>query len=127
MKQPRFDFRVIMKGDKIFVVGGYGADSIEYLDISQNSFYIVQGYEMMNQRVICGVLDSEIYVVGKNLRVVDDELRNLNYQENISSRNPCCYSNVIARENRIVFVNSGVNKVCVFDLDKMAVTEMRHI
>lgn len=127
MKQPRFDFGVFMKGDKIFVVGGYGADSIEYFDISQNSFHLVQGYEMMNQRVLCGEIDSVIYMIGKNLRVVNDELRNLNYQEDISSRNPCCYSNVIARENKIVFVNSGVNKVCVFDVDKRVVTETRSI
>jgi hypothetical protein len=127
MKQPRFDFGVFMKEDRIFVVGGYGADSIEYFDISQNSFYLVQGFEMMNQRVICGVIDSVIYMIGKNLRIVNQEIRNLNFQENISSRNPCCYSNVIVRENKIVFVNSGVNKVCVFDVDRRVVTETTNI
>jgi hypothetical protein len=115
MKQARVSFGVYTEGDRIYAIGGLNANSIEYYDINQNSFNLVTNILLPSFGTVCGVINDKIYVIGQHLRVFSKDFKLLESQDNIHSRNPNSYSNVVVTKNRLFYIDSANSKLYAFD------------
>lgn len=125
MKQARVSFGVYIEGDRIYLIGGLNATSIEYYDTHMNCFNLLPNIMLPSYGTVCGVIDNKIYVVGQHLRVFSKDFQVLESQDHIHNRNPNCYSNVIVRGYKMFYIDSANSKVYSFDARTKSVTEVK--
>jgi hypothetical protein len=117
MKEPRRYFGDFAKNDKIYLIGGYCNTSIEYFDVRMNLFCMVEYVKVPSEGVVCGIIDERLHVVNKyHLRVYDTKFREVDGKDNICSGfYNFCFSNVVVRDGKILFVRSSDSSVHEFD------------
>lgn len=127
MKQTRCGFGVFIKDNRIYMIGGEGATSVEFYDIRLNSFYLIQNIQLPQFRNICGIFDNKIYMIGKHLRVFSKDFHLIQSQDDISHIHPSSYSNEILRDYKLYYIDSDRNKVFAFDWAKRMINLVREL
>lgn len=125
MREPRYDFGVYVELDRIYLIGGRENTTIEYYDISLKSFYILPDIIVPLGGVICAVVDDLIYAVGhERWTVYSKEFKQLK-SENADIKHPSCFSDVIVKSSKIVYISSNTASVFSFDATTHTLTQVR--
>jgi hypothetical protein len=126
MKEARYGFGHYISGNKIFILGGYRNTSIEYYDLFNNTFSLVNSIVVPAGGIVCGVIDEKIYAVGRyHVRVFDRDFSVIQGKDNVNDGFHYCFSNVVVVGRRMIYVNSDIGKVCAFDAERMEMKELR--
>lgn len=125
MREARWDFGTYIQGNKIYVIGGFSNTSIEFYDIHMNSFNVLENILLPKGGFVCGIIDNKLYAVGyKYLRIFSKDLELIDSQDNINNRQSLCYSNVIVKDSRLIYIDSLYSKIFSYDARSSAVAEV---
>jgi hypothetical protein len=115
MKEARGDFGVFVDGNRIYIIGGRMSRSVEYYDIRMNRFSMMS-VEVPIGGIVCGVVDSEIYVIGNDiLQIFSMDFQLLESRCNLGNATPCCCSNVVVKNSKISWVNMLYGRIYCCD------------
>lgn len=116
MIEGRYDFGVHIAKDKIYLIGGYHNTSIEYYDILLNCFYLLPNVQVPTYGLVCGMIDDQVYVIGRqHLRVFSEDMQLVDYKNSINNNVLYCFSDVVVRESCLYFISSANDGVFCFD------------
>jgi hypothetical protein len=127
MKQTRCGFGVFIKDNRIYMIGGEGATSIEFYDLRLNSFYLIQNIQLPQFKNLCGIFDNKIYMIGKHLRVFSKDFQLIQSQNDLTHIIPNSYSNEILRDYKLYYIDSDKAKVFAFDCAKRLINVVRQL
>lgn len=117
MKEPRYDFGVYIEGDRIYLIGGRENTSIEYYDVSLNRFYLLPQLQVPTGGIVSAVIDQNIYTIGQgHWAVYSKDFELVESEENLNYTSPSCYSDVIVKDSKLVYISSNTSKVLSFDV-----------
>jgi hypothetical protein len=125
MRESRYDFGVYAELERIYLIGGRENTTIEYYDISLESFYILPDILVPLGGIICAVIDDLIYAVGhKRWTVYSKEFKELK-SENANIKHPSSFSDVIVKNSKIFYISSSHAIVFSFDATTHTVAQVK--
>lgn len=128
MKEARHDFGVFTSDKKIYILGGYSNHTVEYYDIALNCFSMVPNAKVKAGGVVCAEIDDRIYIIGeKHLKVLNKKFEVVDGKKNINDTYPHCYSNVVVRGDKFIYVNSWNSRIYSFDIHNKNISELKEI
>lgn len=124
MVEARTDFGVYCSENRIYLIAGWTSTSIEYYDIDMNRFNIIPDLVVPKGGVVSVLFDQSIYLIGKNLSVMNRDFEVEESANGIYQYYPHCFSDMIVKEDKVIFINSGYTKVVTFDLATRSIRDI---
>jgi hypothetical protein len=124
MKEAREDFGVYINDRKIYIIGGLSNTTVELYDIDRDLFSFVEGVKVPRGGMVCEGIEDRIFAVGfSHVLEYSKEFEEIERKENVKHRFPHCFSEVIVRDGKMIFVNSAKSKVYCFDAHNKSLQE----
>jgi hypothetical protein len=115
MKQGRAWFGSYYYDSKLYCIGGWGSDSIEYYDFRNNSSQIVPNIKVPGGPNIVEAIEDRIYILSRDILVLDKSLQPIK-DSDISKYNEI-YSlgDTVIKDNSILFYNQELTQIALFN------------
>jgi hypothetical protein len=116
MKERRFDFGVYAGDTKIYCIGGYYNTSIEYYDVFENKFELLNNIKVPKLGQVSGIIDDEIYSIGKTqISVFSRDFEILALKKKNKNKYIYSFSNIVSKGKRIFYISNNDSKLYTYD------------
>lgn len=112
---------------KLWIIGGNPIEyppSMEYYDLRNGKFSIVDKLIISRGSCVAGVIDDRVYIIGEHLQVLNKSNQNIEEKRGMHKDLLFNMSGVIVKDKKIVYASQKENEILEFDPETLSIHKL---